>query len=61
MIINQRYKNLHTSETLLQMTNDVDMLKQNVFDLQTQLQAAYIRINELTQIIQDRHDSHSRY
>jgi len=59
MSITQHYINLRTSENIIDMSNNIQILTQNVFDLQSQLQSAYMRIDELTQMIQERHDSHS--
>lgn len=59
MSITQHYINLRTSENIIVMSNNIQILTQNVFDLQSQLQSAYMRIDELTQMIQERHDSHS--
>lgn len=55
----QRYINVNTSEKISNLSAEIEILHRNVFDLQCQLHSAYIRINELTQMIQERYDSHS--
>jgi len=55
-----RYKTIKIDDDLIHLFRDVAILKQNVLDLQSQLQSAYIRIAQLTDLLEDyTHDSNS--
>jgi hypothetical protein len=44
----QAYINIKTDDRITELEKTTQILMRNVFDLQTQLQHAYIRIEELT-------------
>jgi hypothetical protein len=55
----QDYTNIKTSDRISELEKNVELLQRNVFDLQHQLQNAYIRIDTLTKDMASTHDSDS--
>lgn len=55
----QDYTNIKTSDRISEIEKIVELLQRNVFDLQHQLQNAYIRIDTLTKYMANTHDSDS--
>jgi hypothetical protein len=55
----QAYTNIKTSDRMSELEKNVALLQRNVFDLQQQLQNAYMRIETLTRHMAITHDSDS--
>lgn len=56
----QAYINIKISDRISDLEKSVSLLQRNVFDLQQQLQNAYIRIDTLTRHMANTHDSDSQ-
>lgn len=55
----QAYINIKVDDRITELEKTTHILMKNVFDLQSQLQNAYIRIEELTSKMAAHHDSDS--
>jgi len=55
----QAYINIKVDDRITELEKTINILTNNVFDLQSQLQHAYIRIEQLTSMMATRHDSDS--